>query len=131
MLRMGEIWQTTPPYPNWVSYAGSLTKYANERINAVERFDTSDKFRSWLDTNIDRMAADSIIRELNNVVAVRLLLYFQSFPDAWRSATSINTRPNLSGDLAAYFLDWSQSSDEPHHIVQIANLMGVSTAIMP
>jgi hypothetical protein len=129
LLRMGEVWQTTPPYPNWVSDAGSLTKYANDRINAVERFDTSDKFRSWLDSNIDRMAADSIIRELNNVVAVRLLSYFQSFPDAWRSVTSINTRPNMSGDLAAYFLAWSQSSDEPHHIVQIANLMGVSITI--
>jgi hypothetical protein len=129
MLRMGEVWQTTPPYSSWVSYAGSLTDYANERINAVERFNTSDEFRSWLDSNIDRMAADSIIRELNNVVAVRLLSYFQSFPDAWRSVTGINIRPNLSGDLAAYFLAWSQNNEGREHIVQIANLMGVSTEI--
>jgi hypothetical protein len=125
MLRMGEVWQTTPPYQHWASYAGSLTEYANEGINAVARFDTSDEFQSWLDSNIDRMTAKSVIRELNNVVAVRLLSYFQSFPGAWQNVTSINTRPNLSGDLAAYFLAWSGSSDEPQHIIQIANLMGI------
>ena len=64
MLRMGEVWQTTAPYSSWVSYAGSLTEYANDRINAVAKFDTSDDFRSWLDLNINRMTANSVIREL-------------------------------------------------------------------
>jgi hypothetical protein len=129
LLRMGDVWRESPPYPTWSSYADALTTYANDRINVVHRFGNASDFRVWLDSNMNRMSADSGIRELNNVVAVHLLPYFQRFPNAWQSVTQINAQPNLSGDLDAYFAAWSNTSAGLQHPVEIANLMNVRMQI--
>lgn len=125
LLRLGDLWQSYPPYPNWSSYAGSLTAYANDRINSTRWFATAADFREWLDSCIDRMKADSVIRELNNVVAVQVLPYFQQFPEAWQAVTQMNTKPNLSGDLDDYFAAWRNSCGPAHYVAGIAKRMHV------
>jgi hypothetical protein len=127
--RMGSVWQANPPYSHWRSYTGSLTSYAVARIDATDQFDTPAEFQEWLSLNIDRMIDNSVIRELNNVVAVRLLPYFRTHPEAWRCVTRMNTQPNLSGDLSSYFLAWSRNCDDSQYVIQIARLMGVLTDI--
>ena len=125
LLRMSAIWQSQPPYDNWRSYANSLASYANDRINSAERFGSAPRFREWLDVNIQRMSVDSVVRELNDVVAVHLLPYFQQSPDAWRVVAQINRRPNLNGSLDAYFAAWSNATDGDPNIAGIADLMDV------
>jgi len=129
LLRMGNTWRTNPPYANWSSYADSLTTYANDRIVSVQRFDTAVDFRHWLDAHFDRMSVHSVIRELNNVVAVHLLPYFQQFPFAWQAVTQINAQPNLIGDLDAYFAAWLNTCGDQRHVVEIASRMNVPTQI--
>ena len=127
LQRMGIIWQSQPPYDSWRSYADSLTSYATDRINNVKHFDSANRFREWLDSNIDRMTLDSVVRELNNVVAVHLLAFFQQSPDAWLAVAQINARPNLTGNLDTYFAAWSNATDGAPAVGGIAKLMNVPT----
>lgn len=82
LRKMAEEWESNPPYANWRDYSGALAAYANDIIycpaNHVECFNV------WLNQNLPLLYDDRYRRELNRIVAVRLLDMFLAHPQMWR-----------------------------------------------
>ncbi len=83
---MGRSWQTVPPYPNWKDYAGSLMKYARERLDKAA-LPTGATFVAWFRENEAEMRKNGCLREMNNVVARQLLPLFEANPSGWETIT--------------------------------------------
>lgn len=126
LRKMSVIWAIDPPYPAWRAYSGSLREYSDERINATQQFVDVVDFREWLSDNIAEMTNNSINRKLNNIIAVRLLSYFEENPSAWKCVTRISTAPDLEGNLASYLRSWEDELQDSATPSSIANLLGVS-----
>jgi len=104
--RMGSDWTVRPPYPNWASYGTSLQEYAANRIRGVQKYETPDEFREWLDSNLVEMTSNSTNRELNQIVAVQLYPIFQKEPSLWKAIELLNQNPHLEGDFKSYLQRW-------------------------
>ena len=89
LRQMGKHWKTLPPYPNWRSYADSLTKYADDRIGKATSI-PDDDLAAWYATNKATLDADATDRELNLVVAVKLLPIFEKHRNSWTAVRSLN-----------------------------------------
>ena len=110
MRAMGETWKTAPPYQNWKSYAGSLTKYAADRIEkAAAEIPSGTTFKDWFRANEAAMRDKATMREKNNVVAIQLLPVFEAQPSGWETITFMNlAKHEPEKSLAAHFADWRE-----------------------
>ena len=104
LRRMGERWRNKPPYPNWTSYAGSLTAYA---AGVEEKYRTKSppvsSFGAWLSANEEEMRSCSILREKNGVVALRLLPVFESDRQGWNAVPHL---PACTMGIREYIKAW-------------------------
>ena len=111
---MGKSWLTEPPYPNWKSYAGSLTDYAAERLAAAAKDLPDEKnFAAWVRENEASMRENPTIRPKNSVVAMKLLPLFEAMPSGWEAITFFNLGkidPEIS--LAGKLADWKSVAPE-------------------
>jgi len=125
---MGESWKSKPPYPNWKSYAASLTQYADDRIAGAPVV-SSDNLQEWYEQNKDTLDATATNRELNLVVAVRMLKIFERHPQAWRVVRSLNLGSSSENStLEQYLSGWHERAEmEQKPIVEdIASLFRIS-----
>lgn len=106
---MAREWADTPPYPNWKAYAPSLADYARQRLEESARTLAADQpLRPWLDTHLPALRRNAVQRELNNVVAARLLPVLEAEPSGWESLAYLNLgrtdkpEPSLREHLAAW-----------------------------
>jgi len=129
MRAMGETWKSTPPYPNWKSYAGALTKYAADRIEkAAADLPVGTAFPDWFRANEPAMREKATIREKNNVVAIQLLPIFEARPSGWEAITFMNLgKRDPEKSLAAHFADWREVAPpaQREFIGRIAAVFGV------
>ncbi len=125
---MGESWKSKAPYPNWKSYAASLTQYADDRIAGAPVVSPGD-LQEWYEQNKDTLDSTATNRELNLVVAVRMLKIFERHPQAWRVVRSLNLgSPSENSSLETYFAGWYERAEtEQKPIVEdVASLFKIS-----
>lgn len=127
---MGERWKTAPPYPNWKSYAESLTKYARDRSEAATvTLPAGKPFVAWFRENEASMRANAVIRENNNVVAEQLLPLFEAQPAGWEAVTFLNLgRRDPEETLATRLAEWSTAAPAPQRafIAKVAAVFEVT-----
>jgi len=113
LRRMGENWETNPPYSNWKSYATALTDYANTRVNAQSaKTKTVAEFYRENKTELERSGTN---RELNNYIAVKLLPLFEESPESWQSLRYLNLgNPEENLSLKEYLEGWHQRVPQRH-----------------
>lgn len=122
---MAVEWKASPPYPHWASYAPSLAAYAQQRLDASAKDLPAGKpIGPWLRANEPALRKDSVIRELNNVVASRLLPVFESEPSGWEAVSYLNlgrrgAEKGLS--LADHLADW-RATCPPRHKAFVTRL---------
>lgn len=109
---MAREWETAPPYPNWKSYAPSLESYARQRLEASSRsFPPDQAIGPWLRVNEPAMRRNAVIRDLNNVVAARLLPLLEAEPAGWGAVAYLNlgARPGSDPSLQEHLNNWREA----------------------
>ena len=104
LRRMAEGWPSSPPYPNWATYAAELSTYADKYLSREERrLPTSMTLSAWLLSEEDSLRQDCCKRDKNAVVAYTLLPIFESEPAGWNA---IRRLPNSSAMFEDYLREW-------------------------
>lgn len=127
LRKMGQTWKTNPPYSNWASYAENLTKYAEDRI-ANTKHVPGNNLADWYAANKSTLDATSTNRELNNVVALRLLPIFEKYPNSWITVRLLNLgKPAENETLASYLSGWHARVSNQHRpmVKEIADLFSI------
>lgn len=128
LRRMGQVWKTKPPYSNWKSYAGSLTDYADKRMQDTDSVPEND-LAAWYAANRTTLAGNATDRKLNLVVAVRLLPIFEKHRNSWVAVRSLN-RGNIAENetLDRYLEGWySRVAESERPVVrEIAELFSLT-----
>ena len=109
---MAREWETAPPYPNWKSYAPSLESYARRRLEESARALPPDRpLGPWLRANEPAMRRNAVIRDLNNVVAGRLLPVLEAEPAGWEAVAYLNlaTGAGAEAGLGEHLEAWRQA----------------------
>jgi hypothetical protein len=111
---MAKSWEDAPPYPNWKSFAPHLSEYAADRIEQSRKeLPADESFTNWLAINEPAMRKNPVLREKNEVVAVRLLPLFESTPSGWESVTFYNlARLNPNQSLSQRLAEWREAVPE-------------------
>jgi hypothetical protein len=126
---MGEVWKSSPPFPNWKSYAGSLTQYAAERLaNTAASLPAGVRFGDWFRENEAALRANSTLREKNNIVAMKLLPVFEKQPAGWESIACFNlAKGDPAKSLVAHFAQWSGVAPpgQREFIAKVATVFGI------
>lgn len=110
---MAIAWAVSPPYPNWLSYRCHLDEYARERLETSQACWDENKYESlsaFIAKHESRMRSESCIRELNNLVALKLFPIFERCPQGWdtlRYYKLIRLEPTAS--LEARLLAWQET----------------------
>lgn len=128
LRKMGGSWKVTPPYPNWKSYADSLTKYADDRIAGATPIE-SDDLVEWYERHRTMLGKTATNRELNLVAAIKLLEIFERYPNGWKSVRSLNRGdPTENRSLDAYLAGWytRAAKGEKPIVKEIASLFMIS-----
>lgn len=126
--RMAKAWETTPPYPNWKSFAPSLVKYRDERLGR-SRMPEGTSLRDWFREHEEALRSDPRGRDRNLLMASALLPLFEEDPGRWDAVGSLNqVRGDPSRRFPQYLKDWSLSSPEKHRpfIRAVADRFGVT-----
>jgi hypothetical protein len=128
LRRMAQTWETSPPYPNWKSYAPRLNEYADNLIHEAQ-LPEGVTLAKWYADNAEQLRTSHSRRELNRVAAVKLLPLFEKEPGLWQSVGYLNTGKGFKQQtLAQYLRDWEYFAPTTHKasIRQIIDLLGVN-----
>lgn len=109
LRRMVKRWRDRPPYVNWASYAPCLTTYADSLTERLARNSPTGCFQSWLSANENLMRSNPYLRDLNGVVAMRLLPLFEREPSGWNAVAHL---PDNTARIHLYIDSWSTSVNE-------------------
>jgi len=126
LRRMGENWNTNPPYSNWKSYATALTDYANTRINAQSA--KTERVAEFYRENQTELENSGTNRELNNFVAVKLLPLFEKSPASWQALRYLNLgNVDENQSLKTYLKGWHQRVPDRHRdfILRVSDLFEI------
>lgn len=126
LRKMAVSWETDPPYPNWKASSGKLHEYAQ---NLIDQTKLPDDFPKWWNANCDKLCQRSNERELNRMVAVRLLPIFEKHPELWGAVAYINRGPNReSQDFPGYLQNWHDQAprDFGDNIAEISAIFGIA-----
>ncbi|MDB4617468.1 hypothetical protein OAE61_01300 [Verrucomicrobiales bacterium] len=97
LREMGKTWETDPPFSNWKSYSVNLTKYAQDRIDSAA-LQTRRPLSEWFAVKEMRLRKSQGQRELNNVVAIKLLPLFEEYPAGWETIAWLNVDESFPDD---------------------------------
>jgi len=125
--QMGGDWLAgEAPYPNWKPYGQSLKDYVATRIKDVPAFENAEAFAAWLTPKLDTLYKDRANRDLNRVVAVRLLPLFRENPSLWQALPYINGNIKPDDDFPAHLQQWHDATPAPLRpaIAKIAATLG-------
>ena len=127
LRRMAQIWQTKAPYPNWISYAFHLKKYAD---NHMKKYDNhQETIVEWYlkhQTKIEQIDHHSI-----SYIVLKLLPVFEQDPSAWQVVRYINLGPKEENEsLEKYFSGWHDRVPSPQQsfVRKMANEFGIFLA---
>ena len=107
MRRMADSWKSDPPYSNWKSFAPALDNYVDDRISNTAKIE-ENSIAEWYRNHRVELETDATRRELNQVVAVRVLLpLLQMNPQHWQTLDHLNqwdAKQRLT--FEEYLQDW-------------------------
>jgi len=90
LRRMSRVWASTPPFPNWVSYAPRFEEYAENRIRTRTRtvFGSDSlpgqaQLREWASTVSESFRDNPTDRPRNVIIAEMLRPLFEESVDNW------------------------------------------------
>ncbi len=107
MRRMADSWKTDPPYSNWKSFAPAFDNYVDDRISNTAKC-KENSIAEWYRNHRSQLESDATNRELNQVVAVKVLLpMLQMNPQHWQALDHLNQwDANRRLTFAEYLQDW-------------------------
>lgn len=130
LFEMGKTWKTAAPYPNWTSYAGALTRYAQKRIDQAAAI-PDDDLAAWYATNRTKLESNATLRDLNLIVAVRLLKICNEHPNYWTAIRSLNLGNAADNEnLERYLEAWYGRVAEPERVV-VRKIAGLFSLTLP
>ncbi|MDG1356403.1 MAG: hypothetical protein P8P90_09190 [Opitutales bacterium] len=131
LQRLSVVWNTSPPYPNWQSYAPEFAKY---RIGRIEGGSYPENFQlhSWWRENRVTLSKNAGLRKQNLWVAVKILSTIEQNPrSAWSACSWLNHAKNgQSKTFEEYLNDWygaCPQTGQKKFVRQVINLFGIST----
>ncbi|HEY3319620.1 MAG TPA: hypothetical protein VGP72_04000 [Planctomycetota bacterium] len=128
LRRMAEKWAVTPPYPNWKSYAGALSSYADERIKKGA-LPEGKTLAQWYTENAEVLRANATDRDRNQVVACVLLTLLEAHPEDWAAVEMLNSaKLGEKYTLADFLREWRRNCPEKNKrfVTGIAKELGVA-----
>jgi len=128
LRKIGQTWATNPPIFSKATYADAFTEYANKIIVKTMPVPNND-IATWYIENKSTLDTNSTNRELNNVVAVRLLAIFEKYPNSWKAIRTLNLGDTSENEtLSSYLQGWYSRTAKPERPVvrDIANLFSIS-----
>jgi hypothetical protein len=78
--RMSLVWQTNPPYPNWITFASSLSQYIDDYKNS-HRLPTGRSINDFYKANYSELEINRNNRATNAVIAYRVPLKIPVFKE--------------------------------------------------
>src|SRR6185295_19427538 len=109
LKRMALAWRTSPPYPNWRSYAPALQSYVEDWMNEpAHQLPGNTTFAEWYGANSNELQANPIMREKNAIIARQLLSLLEQNPESWEAISYLNIgKPDPSQTFRTYLDQWS------------------------
>lgn len=123
LRRLADTWKTNPPYSNWKSFGPAFDNYVDDRLSNTGKLEEKS-LAEWYRNHRAELEKDGTNRELNQVVAVRVLLpLLQKNPQHWQALSQLNQwDKNQRPTFAEYLQDWHMRVPEAHRtfVEQIA-----------
>ena len=106
LYRMAEDWCPNPPSDinGSLWFARDFAQYAREVQNGF-CVPPREELPGWLESNIHSMGKEDTLRDLNGIVAVSLLKFFQNDPSLWLDCTRLNHWDAHSNSSFREYLD--------------------------
>ena len=127
---MGKSWETTPPFPNWTSFAPALTSYAQERLDDPKhQLPPGMTFLEWFRTEEPELRKSPTQREKNTLIARQLLPLFEADPRGWEAMTCFNLGSHdRSMPLAQFLREWRDRCppDLRPFVAKLAEIFGTA-----
>lgn len=109
LKRMSKEWQIDPPYPNWRSYAFSLSKYLHQYLQEDHRYlPAGTDLSEWYAKERRSLRRDHRQRHKNEIVGTKIFNYFQENQTRWRSIRYLNLSRSSDLSLQQYLQVWHQ-----------------------
>ena len=131
LTAMSRSWRTSPPYPNWRSYAPAIADYAEKlRRKKPPTLPAGQTLADWLAANLPELRRDPYLRGKNRLVAMQLLPLFEAEPQRWEAVGYLNQRPtHPKGSFEGYLANWLRDVPERHKpfVRRVIKLLGAKT----
>jgi len=116
LRRMADTWKTNPPYSNWKSFGPVFDNYVDDRLSNTTKIEEKS-FADWYRNHRAELEKEGTNRELNQVVAVKVLLpLLQKDPRHWQALNHLNHwDPKQRPTFTEYLQDWHDRAPEAHH----------------
>ena len=118
----------TPPYPHWKEYGTEFTKYAEKRMLRYEK-EIPGNLENWFQGNIETLHVNPVDRPRNVALAIRLLPFFERFPEGWGACAFLNDKKSMKKkSFYSYMNDWYEScpnSKQKKFVKKIAAEFGI------
>ncbi|MFM4777004.1 hypothetical protein ACEUD0_14380 [Aeromonas veronii] len=128
LRRMSEVWQISPPYPNWRDYSSALYEYAESRISDDKHKLPEDiDFTDWFRSRLADLERDQYIRETNTKIAIKLLPIFEANPRLWLALSYFNKWDTSEiDDIYQCFDNWQSivPIELKHMVVSLVSVFG-------
>ena len=130
LQRLSVVWNNSPPYPNWHSYAPEFAKYRIDRIEGGS-YPENFQLHSWWRENRVALSRNACLRKQNLWIAVKLLSIIEQNPrSAWSACSWLNHSQNgQSKTFQEYLSDWygaCPQTGQKKFVRQVINLFGIS-----
>lgn len=128
LRRMGDSWREAAPYPNWKSYAPSLSHYAQERIDSIKP-PPGKTLAAWYREQEAALRKNGTDRDKNLIVAVALLPLLEKNPEHWRALEALNQWPaDDKLTFPEYLRRWHAGVDVKHKsfVADVAKLFEIT-----
>lgn len=110
LRQMAMTWKAEAPYPNWRGYSDSLRSYADD-VAAKYSLPDGKSFAQWFSDSHGQLRARPTQRELNGIVAMRLLPIFEKNPEAWQTLSYLNIgRGSEEQSFGDYLEAWQENT---------------------
>ena len=135
LRRMAVTWRTSPPYPNWKSFAPALRKYADDlQAKKEHRLPAGTTLAKWYRQNEQSMRKEPCLRAKNKIVAGELLGLFEKSPESWAAVGYLNMEKlDDSDSFKSYLESWHRRCPAKHKkfVRRIGDLFGVEISPPP
>jgi hypothetical protein len=112
--KLGQQWETNPPYPNWQEYAPHFSEYERDNLQQAHRkLPDGVKLSDWYQQNSTLLSADPYAqdRHLNELLSNRLLAIFVIDPDKWAAINYLNLGDDSTAtSLDKHLQDWQDNA---------------------